>query len=261
MRRPNVGWLLGLAVVLMIVVGFPLASFAQAPAAGGLTLDAVAGKYQGTAVTPGGQMAIACDLKVEKATLTGVIQADTGPINVTAGTVSGDRVNLTIDMGGQAGTITGTMKGDLIEGTWTMGAENGTFTLKKAAAGATMPADKPASADKAPAPGAKPGGAAPAGDVLTGQWDGMTGNSDMSVAFSMNLKLDGDKVTGDISSEQGGAQLNAGRWKDGSLSMTFEYPAMGTITMVGSIKEGKLVGTMDIAGQMQMPWVAVKKAS
>ncbi len=257
MRRPNKGWLLGFAV-LMLVVGSPLASFAQAPAAGAVTLDAVAGRYSGTAVTPGGEMAIAVDLKVDKSALTGTIQADTGPINVVSGSVSGDKVTLAIEMGGSTGTITGTMKGDRIEGTWTMGTENGTFTLKKAA-DAANPADKPAAAEKAPAAPANPGGAATT-DALTGQWDGMTGNSDMSVAFSMNLKLDGEKVSGDISSEQGGAQLNAGTWKGGTLSLSFEYPGMGTITMVGSIKEGKLVGTMDVAGQMQMPWVAVKKA-
>jgi hypothetical protein len=75
----------------------------------------------------------------------------------------------------------------------------------------------------------------------------------------MNLRLEGEKVTGDISSEQGGAAFNPGVWKDGALTITFDFTGMGTVTMVGALKEGKLVGTMDFAGQMQMSWAAVRK--
>ena len=34
---------------------------------------------------------------------------------------------------------------------------------------------------------------------------------------------------------------------------------MGTVTMIGAIQEGKLIGSIDVAGQMQMQWAAVKK--
>jgi hypothetical protein len=197
------------------------------------------------------------NLTAEKGVLTGTIEHAQGSvINVTGSSITGDKLTLNIDMGGSPGTITGTMKGDRFEGTWTMGAESGSVIVTRA----TGQAEKPA-AEKPPADAATPAKPAmvPGADPLTGAWDGVTGNGDMSVPFTMNLKLEGEKVTGDISSEQGSVTFNPGAWKDGALSITFEFSGMGTVTMVGAMKEGKLVGTMDFGGQMQMSWAAVKK--
>ncbi len=264
MRRSNVGWLASI-VFFAIVATWPSISFAQAqaPAAqagAALKPEAIAGRYQGTATSPNGDVTVTLDLKADKGTLTGSIESSQGTLNITNSTIAGDRLTLGIDMGGAAGNLTGTVKGDRIEGTWTVADATGTFAVAKmAAADAPKPqSDKaPAAAPAAPEAAAK--ATAPAGDPLTGQWDGVTGNADMSVPFTMNLKLDGEKVTGDISSEQGGAQFNPGTWKDGALSISFEFGGMGTVTVLASFKEGKLVGTMDFAGQMQMSWAAVKK--
>jgi hypothetical protein len=72
------------------------------------------------------------------------------------------------------------------------------------------------------------------------------------------LKVEGDKVTGTISSDQGGGPISGGSWKEGALSIAFDVNGTA-VTMVGAIKDGKLVGTLDLGGQMQMPWAAVKK--
>jgi hypothetical protein len=260
MRRANVGWLGLIVLVAMLAVAWPAPSFAQAQAvqAGtALKPEAVAGKYQGTANTPSGDMPLSVDLKTEKGTFAGTIESGQGPVAITGGSMTGDRVTLTIDMGGTAGTITGTMKGDRIEGTWTLVDASGTFTLTKVTGDAAkLPADTPMPPDAAPA---KPAAAASA-DQITGEWDGVTGNNEMSVPFTMRLKLEGEKVTGDISSDQGGAQFNPGTWKDGALTISFEFTGMGTVLMVAAFNEGKLVGTMDFSGQMQMSWAAVKKA-
>ncbi len=261
MRRPNVRWL-GSIALLAIAVAWPASAFAQAqaaPSGAALKPEAVAGRYQGTATSPNGDLAITVDLKADKGTLTGTVESGQGTMNITSANVTGDKVTLTIDVGGAPGTITGTVKGERIEGTWTMADVNGTFTLTKVTGDAAKAPAENAAAPAPPATGAAPKPAAPSGDPLTGQWDGVTGNADMSVPFTMNLKLDGDKVTGDISSEQGGAQFNPGTWKDGALSISFEFSGMGTVTMLASLKEGKLVGTMDFSGQMQMNWAAVKK--
>lgn len=257
MRRSNIS---GLAVIVLSVaaLAWPATAFAQAGAQAGTTLkpEALAGKYQGTATTSDGETPITVNLAADKGVVTGTIETHQGVVTVTGCSITGDKVTLNIDMGGSPGTITGTMKGDRFEGTWTLGAESGAVNVTRATGPA---ADQPAG-EKPPAGGAAPAkpAAAAAGDPLTGSWDGVTGNSDMSVPFTMNLKLEGEKVTGDISSEQGGTTFTPGVFKDGALSITFDFNGMA-VTMVGALKEGKLVGTMDFAGQMQMSWAAVKK--
>jgi len=262
MRRRNVGWF-GLAVlVAMLAIAWPANSFAQAQAAqtvAALKPEAIAGKYQGTANTPSGDVTVVADLRAEKGTLTGTIEYGQGPAMITGSTISGDRVTLTIDAGGTPGTITGTVKGDRIEGTWVLGEESGTYTLTKVTGEAAKPAaEKPAGAEATPA---KPEAAASA-DPISGVWDGVTGTEAMSYPFVLTLKLDGEKVTGEISSDQGGTTpLIPGSWKDGTLTISFAFGQMGTMTLVGAIKEGKLVGTLDMGGQFQMPWAAVKRGT
>jgi len=268
MRRSNV---CGLAIIVLLAVTvWPASALAQA-AQGGAALkpEALVGTYQGTAIGPGGgEMPVTITLKYEKATFTGGVKTGEGQevIPITAGTLSGDRLVLNLDMAGSPATLTCTVKGsDRLEGNWTAGDAAGTVVLTRAPEG-TKPvtgetaAAKPADAANPPAEGAAPSkpAAAAGADPLTGSWDGVTGNGDMSVPFTMNLKLEGEKVTGDISSEQGGTTFTPGVFKDGALSITFDFNGMA-VTMVGALKEGKLVGTMDFAGQMQMSWAAVKK--
>jgi hypothetical protein len=203
-------------------------------------------------------MAASVDLKFEQGTFAGTIEYGQGPVAITGGSITGDRVTLNIDVGGTAGTIAGTMKGDRIEGTWTLADASGTFALTKVTGDAAKPpAGTPAPPGNAPA---KPAAAASA-DPITGEWNGVTSNNEISVPFTMRLKLDGEKVTGDMSSDQGGAQFNPGTWKDGTLTISFEFGGMGTVLVVAAFNEGKLVGTMDFSGQMQMSWAAVKKGT
>jgi hypothetical protein len=251
MRRAKVGWP-GLIVLLAVVAivaparAFAQAQAPQAPAA--VKPEALVGTYQGTAIGPGGgEMPLTMTLKYEKDAFAGSVEAGPqGAIPITGGTLTGDRLVLNFGMAGAPATLTCAIKDPArLEGNWTSADASGTVVLTRTTG------DKPAAADKPTA--------ANAADLLSGQWDGVTGNDEMSVPFTMNLKLDGEKVTGDISSDQGGAPFSIGTWKGGALNLSFEYGGMGTVTMVGAMKEGKLVGSLDIAGQMQMQWAAVKK--
>ena len=260
MRRLIIGSL-GLIVFVALAAAWPASALAaQAPQAlATVKPEALAGTYKGTATSPNGDVQLTVTLKYENGAFSGTVEHTEGPtLAITGGTLTGDRLVLAIDMGGTPGTITSTVKDPArVDGTWAIGDMSGTMALAKAPADAAKPAaDKPAAPAGTASTDPKP---ASANDPITGQWDGVTGNSDMSVPFSMRLKLDGDKVSGDISSEQGGAPLSTGTWKDGALTLSFELSGMGTITMVGAIQEGKLVGSLDIAGQMQMQWAAVKK--
>jgi hypothetical protein len=260
MRRSNAGWF-ALIILVAVTATWPSSAFAQGAVSGaGLKPEALVGTYQGTAIGPGGgEMPVTLTLKYEKTAFTGTVNTGgEGLIPITGGTLTQDRLVLNFDMAGAPATLTCTVKdAGRLEGNWTAGDASGTVVLTRAAEGAKPATGAPSGAKPAePATAAKP---ATGGDPITGAWDGITGNNDMSVPFTLNLKLEGEKVTGDISSDQGGAALNPGVWKDGALSISFDFGAMGTVTMLGALKEGKLVGTMDFAGQMQMSWAAVKK--
>ncbi len=251
-RRPHRARL-ALAFTAAIAVGFPLIAFGQAA---NVSLDTVAGKYQGVATTGGGDLAVKMELRIENGALAGTIETPQGLVTIVGSVITGENVVLKIEMNGAPGTITGTYKDGKVKGTWAIGDDSGEFSVEKVVGDAKADAPKVAAAPAA-TPDTK-AAAVPASDPISGVWDGMAGQGDFTRAFTMTLKLDGEKIAGDISSEDGGGPLGGGSWKEGALTLSFSMGDMA-ITMVGALKEGKLVGTLDVSGQMQMPWAAVKR--
>jgi hypothetical protein len=99
-----------------------------------------------------------------------------------------------------------------------------------------------------------------ASDPITGEWAGTVESPQGTIGFTLTLKLDKDKVTGEIASDQGGTSLT-GTWTEGKLAANFDYN--GTpVAMTGSIKEEVFGGEMNMGGgQMVMSWTAKKKAA
>lgn len=97
-------------------------------------------------------------------------------------------------------------------------------------------------------------------DPITGEWEGSVSLPDGAIPFFMKLKLEKDKVTGDIGSDQG-TSLCTGTWADNKLTLSFTYVNGEAISMTGALKEDQLGGDMSIGGgQMVTVWVAKKKA-
>jgi hypothetical protein len=246
-------------IVTALVALRPVQSFAQA--AGGQALapapQSLVGHYEGSVRGANGEAHLKVDLKFEKEAFAGTIDSGQGSaLAITGGKLTDDQLVLNFDTGGQPGTINGTVKEGRIEGTWTLGDYTGPCTLIKTvqATGEASAADRPAAVAATDA--AKP--AAAASDPISGQWDGVAGTEDFSAPFLLTIKLDGEKVTGEISSEQG-VEVISGTWKDETLTLSFQISSMGPATMVGAISEGKLIGTLDIGGQMQLTWGAVRR--
>ena len=106
----------------------------------------------------------------------------------------------------------------------------------------------------------KPKEPAAAADKITGEWEGSVALPDGNIQFFMKLKLENDKVTGEIGSDQGSSQLT-GTWVDAKLTLSFTYVDGNAISMTGAFKEDQLGGDMTIGGgQMVTVWVAKKKA-
>jgi len=106
-------------------------------------------------------------------------------------------------------------------------------------------------------PEAKPESAA---SPFAGKWNVNVQNPNGAVESTLDLKVDGKKVTGTLQSQMGNATVE-GEIADGKLTFWFSMDANGTtlnITFVGtSQKDGSLAGTLSF-GQGDLNWTATK---
>ncbi len=224
-----------------------------------------AGRYEGSAVTPDGVEAFVADFKVENGLITGTITTPSTTVTVTGGTVTADTFALSIDLDGDAGSITGTIKDGQFNGQWVFGSDGGSFMMKRADAPA--PAKAGAAPAAAPAPPAVPGSktvapppaAAPGADPISGDWDAVIDMAGNQMPFVLSMKLDGQKVAGQLGSEMGTYPFE-GTWVNGTLNITFTSPNGMAISMAATIVDGKLAGTFSMAdGQFTGGWAAAKR--
>jgi hypothetical protein len=136
-----------------------------------------------------------------------------------------------------------------------MGGQTGTIELTNmgsAMAGPpAQPKDEPKAATEAPK-------AATGADPLSGNWDCSADIQGSAMPFTMSLKLEGDQVTGSTDAGQGATPITKGTWAADKLSFSIDTP-QGTIVMTGMVKDGKIAGEYDFAGQMKGKWEGKKK--
>jgi hypothetical protein len=95
---------------------------------------------------------------------------------------------------------------------------------------------------------------------VAGKWD-MTIDTDQgAMQAALDLKQDGKKVTGTITSPQGPASVE-GEYAEGKLTFSISFDSPNGSMQVGfnaTMKtDGSLAGTLDF-GQGQIPWRAVR---
>ena len=213
--------------------------------------DMLSGKYQGIAKGASiGELPLSAEIKNDNGKISGKLEIPTGTANITSGTFADGKLSMKVDAGGNELTINGTVKDDKITGDWAMEGQTGTFELKKMAAAAAAPST--------PSTGTPPAAKPAAGDPVTGEWDASADAQGTSIPFTMKLKLEGDKVTGSTESAQGALPISNGTYAGDKLSFQLDTPN-GPIKMSGIIKDGKLTGDFDFAGQFQGKWEAKKK--
>lgn len=216
--------------------------------------DNLSGKYEGVAKSEQlGDIPLTVEIKNDNGKLSGKIDTPQGPAAITSGTYVDGKVSMKFDAGGNEGTVTATLTGDKISGKWELAGQGGALELKRAVAAiATAPPTT------APPSGGTAGAAPAAGDMVSGEWDASADAQGTAIPFTLKLKLEGDKVTGTSDSPQGAAPLSKGTYVAGKLSFSLDTPN-GAIGMTGTIKDGKIVGEFDFAGQMTGKWEATKK--
>jgi hypothetical protein len=209
--------------------------------------DTVSGKYEGVAKSDQmGEIPLTVELKNDNGKLSGKIETPQGPAAITSGTYADGKLTMKFDAGGNEGTVTATVTGDKITGKWELGGVGGPLELKKS--GAAAPAADAKKEEMKPAHG----------DPVSGEWDGSAEAQGTTIAFTLKLKLDGDKVSGSSESAQGTLPISKGSFVANKLTFSLETPN-GAIVMTGMVKEGRIAGEFDFAGQMTGKWEAKKK--
>jgi hypothetical protein len=201
------------------------------------------GTYEGMVKMPGApEGKVSIELKSEGGKITG--RAIHGPKTIEIAEAKLENGTLTLRFDKDHAFV-GKVDGDKLIGEVSDGATKFPIELTKAMPAAATPAT-PAAA------------AAPAAVNLNGQWDGVADANGQPFPFLLTLKVEGDKVTGNSSSQLGESVVKDGTWKDGKLVFSLEGQN-GVISMSATVIEGKLSGDFDYAGQLQGRWVAVKK--
>jgi hypothetical protein len=95
-----------------------------------------------------------------------------------------------------------------------------------------------------------------AAPTIAGKWS-LTSDASSDGPSTLEIKLDGTKVTGTIVGPSGTYAV-AGTYVDGKLVFAMDYQGQLTITFTGKLLEdGSLAGTMDY-GQGPVNWKAVR---
>lgn len=224
MKILTTGNVFRLQLALLLVM--TTAGVAAAQAANAMSL---AGKYEGTAKGPNGDVKMSLDLVNEAGKLSGQITSPGGVYKI----VKADLVDGVLTLDGEGNNAKGKMvlrqKGDVLAGDFTADGKTGPIELKRAAK-----------------------------DDLTGEWEAVADAQGQPFPFTLTLKVDGEKVTGSSSSQLGTSPITSGTWKDGKLAVVMEGGA-GNIALMATMIEGKLSGDYDFAGQLSGKWVAIKK--
>lgn len=227
----------------LLAVTFLLGSivaFAQTPPPADIS-----GTYEAMVKRPGAtaEEKISLELKSDAGKITGRVKHGDKTVEVSDAKLENGTLTLNFDKDHK---FVGKVDGDKLVGEAMDGAAKIPIEFKKVTAAAATTAPNP---EVAVGRGAI---------NLNGQWEAVADANGQPVPFLLTLKIDGETVTGNSSSQLGDATIKGGTWKDGRLSLQLEG-ANGTIALSATVVEGKLSGEYDYAGQMQGKWVAVKK--
>lgn len=207
-----------IAIVIAISFLTSLAIFAQN--------GSWAGKYEGTAKGPNGDVVLKLELTEEGGKYSGQVTSPNGVYKIVNAKMADGVLKFDAE-GKSTGKMTLRQKGDALAGDFTADGQTGPVEFKKAAQV----------------------------DEVSGEWDAVADAQGQPFPFTLSLKLDGDKVTGSSDSQLGHGTITTGTFKEGKLAIVLD----GNITLVANMVDGKLSGDYDFAGQSSGKWVAVKK--
>jgi len=242
-------------VSLLSVIALASLAQAQTPP----TSDPLSGKFEGMVNGARGvDTRLTLEIINNRGKVSGRFVTPQGASEISKGKFERGKLTLKLGTGKTAGRITAQLHDDKLTGEWIEGKQKRSIELSKVpvVAVVTAPVAAPVVASD-PAPVAAPAPAPVAAVYLAGDWDAVA-DAQGGFPFTLSLKVDGEKVTGESSSSLGAGTISNGTWKDGKLVFQLDTPS-GAVAMNAVMQDGGLVGEFDFAGQLQGRWVAKKR--
>jgi hypothetical protein len=224
-----------LRMVLCVSVGClilflaTLTALAQTPVKAGPTvLPPFPGKYQGVSKTAKGDEQITLRLVEDTGKFSGQLITPQGQFEIVKGQVAEGVLSLDLDQKGSPAKLSLRWREDKLVGELSRAGQVEPVELKKI-------------------------------DEFSGNWEAIANINDQNYPFTLNLKLEGDKVTGGSSSDIGNASITKGVVKDGKLFLELLGTSGAVIVLDANLKDGNLIGSIDFNGLAQGSWVAVRR--
>ncbi len=98
---------------------------------------------------------------------------------------------------------------------------------------------------------------------IAGSWECTShggGHEEGDTPFTLDLEQDGEKVTGSISSPQGGTEITSATFKDNLLEIHLDTPD-GNYVLKATLKEGQLKGETTLDGNPHGTWEGKKSTA
>ena len=213
--------------------------FAARPGVGGV--EDILGKWVAKAQTPHGPLEMEFELKMEGNQLLGSAAAFQGSFPLSGLKFEDPNLSLEMNFAGTNFKLTGLLKEGRFSGKWEqVGTEvQGTWTAERKGPTATT---------------AAAGG-------ISGVWSSVAVTSQGELLLSLDLKQDGEKLTGTVSSELGSLPIQAATFKDDTLQ--FDIDMNGTIYRTSAVlKDDKFSGRwVNVGTNDGGPWSATRKAA
>src|SRR5207247_611213 len=217
---------------LVLALGAPLPGFAG--------VEAILGKWLAKAETPTGPIELEIEVRQEGAQLVGsaaMLQSSIPLANLVF-----EEPNISVDLsaGGQTFRLKGTLKDGRFSGTYEQvgGDMKGPWSMERRAA--------PASATDT---------------GISGTWSSVSVTDNGDLALVLELKQEGEKVTGTVGSEMGTLPIKDGSYKDNALRYDVEFGG-NTYRTEGTLKDGKFTGKWStVGGTGSGAWSAARKAA
>ncbi len=226
--------LVSVILSLLFVMGFPMI-----PALAG---DSILGKWLGKAETPNGPIEIEFEFKQDGNLLTGTAALMQSTISLSA--IKFEEPNLSVELafGGNSYKMLGALKDGKFSGSWEQigGDMKGTWI-----------------AERRPAPIV----ATSAATGISGSWNTISVTPNGELALTLDLKQEGEKVSGTLTSEMGSAPIQAASFKENKLQ--FNVDLGGTVYRVeGNLLENAFDGKWyPSAGGEGGSWRATRRAA
>jgi hypothetical protein len=206
--------------------------------------ESLVGKWLVKAETPNGTRELEFEFKLDGTTLTGFASSTQGSVPLSALKFEDPNFSSELNAGSDVYKITGTLKEGKLSGTWEQTGRDskGAWTAERKAAAA--PAAAPAAA----------GG-------IAGLWNTVAATPNGDLPALMELKMEGDKLSGEIRSDMGSMPIQAASFSGKALQFDLVL-GNSTYRIQATLEGDKLTGGWGpAAGGEGGAWNATRRAA